>query len=57
MTKLKMQQMIRVYDLKKHLRDAVIELTEEGYSEAEIKAYFKEVFSESFEFVEEYLAF
>jgi len=56
MTELKMQQMVRVYDLKKHLRDAVIELAEEGYSEIEIKAYIKEIVSLTNEFVEEYLA-
>jgi hypothetical protein len=56
MTELKMQQMIRVYDLKRHLQAATIELVEEGYSETEIKVYFKKAFSESFEFVEEYLA-
>ncbi len=56
MTELKMQQMVRVYDVKKHLRDAVIELAEEGYSEIEIKAYIKEIVSQTNEFVEEYLA-
>lgn len=56
MSELKMQQMVRVYDLKKHLRDAVIELTEEGYSEIEIKAYIKEMVSQTNEFIEEYLA-
>lgn len=56
MTELKMQQMVRVYDVKKHLFDAVIELAEEGYSEIEIKAYIKEIVSQTNEFVEEYLA-
>jgi len=56
MTELKMQQMVRVYDVKKHLCDAVIELAEEGYSEIEIKAYIKEIVSQTNEFVEEYLA-
>lgn len=56
MTELKMQQMVQVYDVKKHLRDAVIELAEEGYSEIEIKAYIKEIVSQTNEFVEEYLA-
>jgi len=56
MTELKMQQMVRVYDVKKHLRDAVIELAEEGYSEIEIKAYIKKIVSQTNEFVEEYLA-
>lgn len=56
MSELKMQQMVRVYDLKKYLFGAVIELTEEGYSEIEIKAYIKELVSQTNEFVEEYLA-
>lgn len=56
MTELKMQQMVRVYDVRKHLFGAVIELTEEGYSEIEIKAYIKEIVSQTNEFVEEYLA-
>ena len=56
MTERKIQQMEKVYNLKKHLYDATIELVEEGYSDIEIKAYFKAVFTEANEFVEEYWA-
>lgn len=56
MTERKINQMSRVYDLRKHLQAATIELVEEGYSDIEIKAYFKVLFSESSEFVEEYWA-
>ena len=56
MTERKIDQMSRVYDLRKHLQAATIELVEEGYSDIEIKAYFKEVVAETIEFVEEYWA-
>ena len=56
MTELKMQQMEKVYNLRKHLQAATIELVEEGYSDIEIKAYFKAVVSDANEFVEEYWA-
>ena len=52
----KIDQMSRVYDLRLHLQAATIELVEEGYSDIEIKAYFKEVVAETIEFVEEYWA-
>ncbi len=39
-----------------HLYNASIELVEEGYSDIEIKAYFKELFSEANQFTEEYWA-
>jgi len=54
MTELKMKQMAQVYNLKKHLYDATIELVEEGYSDIEIKAYFRAVVADANEFVEEY---
>ena len=53
MTERKIDQMSRVYDLRKHLQAATIELVEEGYSDIEIKAYFKAVVSDANEFVEE----
>ena len=56
MTERKIDQMARVYDLRKHLQAATIELVEEGYSDIEIEAYFKAVFTEANEFVEEYWA-
>ena len=56
MTERKIDQMSRVYDLRLHLQAATIELVEEGYSDIEIKAYFKEVVAETIEFVEEYWA-
>jgi hypothetical protein len=56
MTERKIDQMSRVYDLRKHLHVATIELVKEGYSDIEIKAYFKVLFSEANEFAEEYLA-
>jgi hypothetical protein len=56
MTERKIDQMSRVYDLRKHLQAATIELVEEGYSDIEIKAFLKVLFSESSEFVEEYWA-
>lgn len=56
MTERKINQMSRVYDLRKHLQAATIELVEEGYSDIEIKAYFKAVVSDANEFVEEYWA-
>ena len=56
MTERKIQHMEKVYNLKKHLYDATIELVEEGYSDIEIKAYFKAVVSDANEFVEEYWA-
>ena len=54
MTERKIQQMEKVYNLKKRLYDATIELVEEGYSDIEIKAYFKAVVNDANEFVEEY---
>ena len=56
MTERKIQQMTQVYNLRKHLQAATIELVEEGYSDIEIKAYFKAVVSDANEFVEEYWA-
>jgi hypothetical protein len=56
MTERKIDQMNKVYDLRKHLHAATIELVKEGYSDIEIKAYFKELFSEANEFAEEYWA-
>ena len=56
MTERKIETMNKVYDLRKHLQGATIELVEEGYSDIEIKAYFKEVVAETIEFVEEYWA-
>ena len=56
MTERKIETMNKVYDLRKHLQAATIELVEEGYSDIEIKAYFKEVVDETIEFVEEYWA-
>ncbi len=56
MTERKIDQMSRVYDLRKHLHATTIELVKEGYSDIEIKAYFKVLFSETNEFAEEYLA-
>jgi alkyl sulfatase BDS1-like metallo-beta-lactamase superfamily hydrolase len=56
MTERKIDQMSRVYDLRKHLHAATVKLVEEGYSDIEIKAYFKVLFSETNEFAEEYWA-
>ena len=56
MTERKIDQMSRVYDLRLHLQAATIELVEEGYSDIEIKAFLKVLFSETTEFVEEYWA-
>ena len=56
MTERKIDQMSRVYDLRKHLHAATVELVEEGYSDIEIKAFLKVLFSETTEFVEEYWA-
>jgi len=56
MTERKIDQMSRVYDLRLHLQAATIELVEEGYSDIEIKAFLKVLFSEATEFVEEYWA-
>ena len=56
MTERKIDQMSRVYDLRLHLQAATIELVEEGYSDIEIKAFFKVLFSETTEFAEEYWA-
>ena len=56
MTEGKIERMNKVYDLRKHLYNASIELVEEGYSDIEIKAYFKELFSEANQFTEEYWA-
>jgi hypothetical protein len=56
MTERKIETMNRVYDLRKHLQASTIELVEEGYSDIEIKAFFKELFAETTEFVEEYWA-
>ena len=56
MTERKIETMNKVYDLRLHLQAATIELVEEGYSDIEIKAYFKEVVAETIEFVEEYWA-
>ena len=56
MTERKIETMNKVYDLRKHLHAATIELVEEGYSDIEIKAFFKELFAEATEFAEEYWA-
>jgi len=56
MTERKIDQMNKVYDLRKHLQASTVKLVEEGYSDIEIKAYFKELFSETNEFAEEYWA-
>ena len=56
MTERKIETMNKVYDLRKHLQGATIELVEEGYSDIEIKLYFKELFAEATEFTEEYWA-
>ena len=56
MTERKIDQMNKVYDLRKHLQASTVKLVEEGYSDIEIKAYFKELFSEANEFAEEYWA-
>ena len=56
MTERKIDQMNKVYDLRKHLQASTVKLVEEGYSDVEIKAYFKELFSETTEFAEEYWA-
>jgi hypothetical protein len=56
MTERKIDQMSRVYDLRKHLHTATVKLVEEGYSDIEIKSYFKVLFSEANEFAEEYWA-
>ena len=56
MTDLKIKQMDDVSKLHINLQGAIIELVEEGYSDIEIKAYFKELFSEANQFTEEYWA-
>jgi len=56
MTERKIETMNKVYDLRKHLHKSTIELVEAGYSDTEIKLYFKELVSETTEFVEEYWA-
>ena len=56
MTERKIDQMNKVHDLRKHLQASTVKLVEEGYSDVEIKAYFKELFSEANEFAEEYWA-
>jgi len=56
MTERKIDQMSRVYDLRKHLQASTVKLVEAGYSDTEIKLYFKELVSETTEFVEEYWA-
>ena len=56
MTERKIETMNKVYDLRKHLQKSTIELVEAGYSDTEIKLYFKELVSETTEFVEEYWA-
>ena len=56
MTERKIETMNKVYDLRLHLQAATIELVEEGYSDVEIKAFLKVLFSKSSEFVEEYWA-
>ena len=56
MTGRKIEQMNKVYDLRKHLHASTVKLVEEGYSDVEIKAYFKELFSEANEFAEVYWA-
>ena len=56
MTERKIEQMNKVYDLRKHLQASTVKLVEEGYSDIEIKLYFKELFAEATEFAEEYWA-
>ena len=56
MTERKIERMAKVYDLRKQLNYTAIKLVEEGYSDIEIKLYFKELFTEATEFAEEYWA-
>ncbi len=56
MTERKIETMNKVYDLRKHLQASTVKLVEAGYSDTEIKLYFKELVSETTEFVEEYWA-